>query len=69
MASKAASFAEVAGTNIEVAEMFGITFHGMKNPDHLYLPENWPEKTYPLLKDFDPESLKTLHDLETENGN
>ena len=53
----------------EVAEMFGITFHGMKNPDHLYLPENWPEKTYPLLKDFDPESLKTLHDLETENGN
>ena len=21
----------------EVAEMFGITFHGLKNPDHLYL--------------------------------
>jgi len=52
----------------EVAEMFGITFHGLRNPDHLYLPENWPEKTYPLLKDFDPEQLKISHDRETENG-
>ncbi len=53
----------------EVAEMFGITFHGLRNLDHLYLPEDWPEKVYPLLKDFDPELLKTLGLQEPRNGN
>ena len=52
----------------EVAEMFGITFHGLKNPDHLYLPEDWPEKTYPLLKNFNLDSLRKSHGLETKNG-
>ncbi|OGO20035.1 MAG: hypothetical protein A2Z14_18775 [Chloroflexi bacterium RBG_16_48_8] len=52
----------------EASEMFGITFHGLRNPDHLYLPDDWPEKTYPLLKDFNPEVLKTLHDREPDNG-
>jgi Ni,Fe-hydrogenase III component G len=53
----------------EVAEMFGIGFQGLKNPDHLYLPEGWPEKVYPLLKDFDPEFLKTMRVQEPRNGN
>jgi Ni,Fe-hydrogenase III component G len=53
----------------EVAEMFGITFHGLRNPDHLYLPEEWPEKVYPLLKDFDPELLNKMRVQETQNGN
>jgi len=54
----------------EVSEMFGITFQGLKHPDHLYLPDVWPEKTYPLLKDFNPEVLKKfMHPQETGNGN
>jgi membrane-bound hydrogenase subunit beta len=52
----------------EASEMFGITFHGLKNPDHLYLPDDWPEKVYPLLKDFNPEVLKTLQFQEHQNG-
>ena len=52
----------------EVAEMFGITFQGLRNPDHLYLPEDWPEKVYPLRKDFDPQLLKTMRVEETGNG-
>jgi len=53
----------------ETAEMFGVTFHGMKNPEHLYLPDDWPDKTYPLLKDFKPEVLKNLRIQESDNGN
>lgn len=53
----------------EVAEMFGITFQGLRNPDHLYLPEGWPEKVYPLLKDFDPELLKSMRLQESQDGN
>jgi NADH-quinone oxidoreductase subunit C len=43
----------------EASEMFGITFHGLKKPDHLYLPESWPDEAYPLLKDFNPEVVKS----------
>jgi NADH:ubiquinone oxidoreductase subunit C len=35
----------------EVAEMFGVTFDGLRATGHLYLPETWPESTYPLRKD------------------
>jgi len=41
----------------EACEMFGITFVGMRNPEHLYLPDDWPADTYPLRKDFDPQVL------------
>jgi Ni,Fe-hydrogenase III component G len=31
--------------------MFGVTFLGLRQVEHLYLPDGWPEATYPLLKD------------------
>jgi len=36
----------------EVREMFGVTFDGLRNPDPLYLPDDWPAGLYPLRKDF-----------------
>lgn len=41
----------------ELKEMFGVEISGLVTPDHLYLPDDWPELTYPLLKDFDPAAL------------
>ncbi len=39
----------------ELAEMLGITVQGTPDPSHLYLPEDWPDQTYPLRKDFQAE--------------
>ena len=36
----------------ELSEMFGITVSGLRNPAHLYLPDDWAEGDYPLRKDF-----------------
>ena len=36
----------------ELSEMFGITVVGTPNPDHLFLPDIWPEGVYPLRKTF-----------------
>jgi NADH-quinone oxidoreductase subunit C len=41
----------------ELSEMFGVTIQGIRNPDRLYLPEDWPADVYPLRKDFDPAAL------------
>jgi len=38
----------------ELSEMFGIQITGLRNPQRLYLPDDWPGDTYPLRKDFDP---------------
>jgi Ni,Fe-hydrogenase III component G len=38
--------------------MFGITVTGLRNPERLYLPEDWPVEVYPLRKDFDPAVLE-----------
>jgi len=38
----------------ELREMFGIEVTGLRTPDHLYLPDDWPKGVYPLRKDFDP---------------
>lgn len=38
----------------EISEMFGVRIAGLSTPDYLYLPDDWPEATYPLRKDFDP---------------
>jgi NADH:ubiquinone oxidoreductase subunit C len=38
----------------ELSEMFGVTVDGLRNTDHLYLPDEWPEGLYPLRKDHDP---------------
>jgi Ni,Fe-hydrogenase III component G len=42
----------------EVREMFGITFTGIRNPEHLYLPDDWVEGVYPLRKDYEPQQLQ-----------
>jgi NADH:ubiquinone oxidoreductase subunit C len=41
----------------EIAEMFGVTFDGLRAAGHLYLPDEWPESTYPLRKDWTPPVL------------
>lgn len=41
----------------ELSEMFGVTVVGLRAPDHLYLPEDWPDEVYPQRKDFDPAVL------------
>lgn len=41
----------------ELSEMFGITVVGLRNPDRLYLPEDWDAGIFPLRKNFDPQSL------------
>lgn len=47
----------------ELAEMFGVKIEGLRAPEHLYLPDDWPEAAYPLRKDFQPAVL------ESGNGN
>ena len=42
----------------EVSEMFGITFSGIRNPDRLYLPDDWVEGVFPLRKEFEPQESK-----------
>lgn len=42
----------------ELMEMFGVEVDGLPTKEHLYLPDDWPEATYPLRKDFDARSLK-----------
>lgn len=49
----------------ELSEMFGVRIDGLRSPDHLYLPDEWPEATYPLRKDFD---LAALAGVAEEGG-
>jgi Ni,Fe-hydrogenase III component G len=44
----------------ELSEMFGVTITGLPNPEHLYLPDEWPAGVYPLLKDFKRERIDEL---------
>lgn len=37
----------------ELAEMLGVTVHGLRNTERLYLPDDWPEGVFPLRKDSD----------------
>ncbi len=41
----------------ELREMFGVEITGLHTPDHLYLPDDWPDGVYPLRRDFDPAVL------------
>lgn len=41
----------------ELREMLGIEVVGLRTPEHLYLPDDWPADTYPLRKDFAAESI------------
>ena len=36
----------------EVMEMFGVVCEGTPDPRRLFLPDDWPDGTYPLRKDF-----------------
>jgi Ni,Fe-hydrogenase III component G len=36
----------------EIIEMFGITIEGTPNTDKLLLPDDWPDKVYPMRKEF-----------------
>jgi Ni,Fe-hydrogenase III component G len=56
---EAASIASVCGLipsadffECELSEMFGITVVNTPDPNHLFLPEEWPTGVYPLRKDF-----------------
>ncbi|HVU13029.1 MAG TPA: NADH-quinone oxidoreductase subunit C [Phototrophicaceae bacterium] len=35
----------------ELAEMFGIVVVGIPNSDHLFLPDDWDNRVFPLRKD------------------
>jgi Ni,Fe-hydrogenase III component G len=35
----------------ELAEMFGIEVYGTPDSSRLFLPDDWPERVYPLRKD------------------
>jgi ech hydrogenase subunit E len=37
----------------EFMEMFGVTVTGLADTSHMFLPDGWPDATYPLLKDTD----------------
>jgi Ni,Fe-hydrogenase III component G len=36
----------------ELMEMFGVVCEGTPNSERLFLPDDWPDGTYPLRKDF-----------------
>jgi Ni,Fe-hydrogenase III component G len=36
----------------ELSEMFGIVVEGTPDPTRLFLPDGWPDGSYPLRKDF-----------------
>ena len=40
----------------ELLEMFGVTVTGLADTSHLFLPDGWPDGTYPLLKDVDAQA-------------
>jgi Ni,Fe-hydrogenase III component G len=42
----------------EVRELFGIEFAGHPEPQHLLLPDDWPEGLYPMLKDVSVEEVE-----------
>ncbi len=54
----------------ELMEMFGVTVTGLADTSHLFLPDGWPEATYPLLKDTDVQAAaaKTMGSEPPEMG-
>jgi NADH:ubiquinone oxidoreductase subunit C len=41
----------------EMVEMLGVTVTGLRTPEYLYLPDDWPPAAYPLRKDFEPQAI------------
>ena len=54
----------------ELMEMFGVTVTGLADTSHLFLPDGWPDATYPLLKDTDVQAAaaKTMGSEPPEMG-
>lgn len=48
----------------EFAEMFGVYPTGLQDCSHLFLPEDWPDGLYPLLKDTEIPSPKTIASMD-----
>ena len=42
----------------EVSELFGIEFKGHPDPQHLLLPDDWPDGLYPLRKELTIEKIR-----------
>jgi len=42
----------------ELMEMLGVDIVGTPERARLFLPDDWPDGIYPLLKDFDPDSIR-----------
>ena len=42
----------------EVSELFGIEFKGHPEPQHLLLPDDWPDNLNPLRKDLTIEEIR-----------
>lgn len=45
---------------LEVTDLFGITFVGNEYNGHFVLSENWPDGVFPLRKDVDPTKVKLV---------
>jgi NADH-quinone oxidoreductase subunit D len=45
---------------LEVTDLFGITFVGNEFSGHFVLSENWPDGVYPLRKDVDPTKVQLV---------
>ena len=41
----------------ELKEMFGVKVVGLRNPEFLYLPDDWDKACFPLRKDCDPKQV------------
>jgi Ni,Fe-hydrogenase III component G len=41
----------------ELMEMFGIQVTGLRTPEKLYLPEDWPDGVFPLRKEYNSQAL------------
>lgn len=46
----------------EVHDLLGVKFANHPNLTKLLLPESWPENSYPLRKDWNPEQTGEIHD-------
>ncbi len=45
-------------SELEVADLFGVSFEGNPSSGHFVLSENWPEGIYPLRKDVNANEVK-----------
>jgi NADH-quinone oxidoreductase subunit D len=44
----------------ELFEMYGVVVNGTPDTSRLFIPDDFPDGVYPMLKDYDPSRVKTL---------